>query len=200
MSNAVDTLTHEILSDFLRHGRYLRNWGARTVETYDFILSSAVGTSLTKAGLNAHAVTLRERGLATATINIRLRALTSLLGWLHEDGRTAERLRVKLLRAEQRMITILSDNDVRKLTPTGRPAGRRRASGLIFHTGDSRRATERGPWESALRLPVTEDQLPLLAKRSGRLDTCTVQGRHAGVLLPGGSPCVCATSSSRSLC
>ena len=44
MSNAVETITHEILSDFLRHGRYLRNWGGRTVETYDFIVSSAVGT------------------------------------------------------------------------------------------------------------------------------------------------------------
>src|SRR5688572_960581 len=101
MPNSVETITHEILSDFLRHGRYLRNWGPRTVETYDFVLSRVVGTSLTKAGLTAHVVTLRERGLATATVNIRLRALNSLLGWLHEDGRTTERLRVKLLRAEQ---------------------------------------------------------------------------------------------------
>ena len=77
-----------LIEQFLRYGRYVRNWSPRTVECYRQALRECPAT-MTKASLNATVVGMRERGLSPGGINLRARAINSYLTWLHEDGRNA---------------------------------------------------------------------------------------------------------------
>jgi hypothetical protein len=86
-----------LTEQFLRYGRYVRNWSPRTVECYRQALRDCPAT-ITKANLNTAVVAMRERGLTPGGINLRARAINSYLTWLHEDGHVAERLKIKMLR------------------------------------------------------------------------------------------------------
>lgn len=83
----------DLVSDFVRHGRYLRNWSPRTVKTYGqglHALHLAVGedacVSLTRQHLDAFVIWMRERGLTPGGCNMYLRTVNSFLSWLHEQG------------------------------------------------------------------------------------------------------------------
>jgi hypothetical protein len=47
-------------------------------------------------------------------INVRLRSINSYLTWLHEEGHTSERLRVRLLPKPARVLVTFSDAEVSK--------------------------------------------------------------------------------------
>jgi len=114
MATTIATLVQQ----FLDHGRYLRGWSPKTTRTYTqafALFSFDSADDLSKASLQQFVRSLQERGLSPGGINVRLRSVNSLLTWLHEEGHTGERLRVRLLRAPVRTITPLSDHDVRRL-------------------------------------------------------------------------------------
>lgn len=107
-----------LITQFLDHGRYLRGWSMKTVRTYEQSLKTLHVTDvdgLTKASLHQYILSLQSRGLTPGGINVRLRSLNSFLSWLHEEGHTSERLRVRLLRAPKKVITPLTDGDIRRL-------------------------------------------------------------------------------------
>jgi integrase/recombinase XerD len=76
---------------------------------------------------------MRQRGCAPGGINVQLRSINSFLSWAHENEHTAERLRVKLLKAERKVITTFRDPDFKKIT-TFKPQGinQRRAWTLVM--------------------------------------------------------------------
>lgn len=66
---------------FLQDGRYTRAWSPETVTSYEItfrrfqaIVGDVAVESLTKASLTAFIVALREKGLASSAVNVRLRA------------------------------------------------------------------------------------------------------------------------------
>jgi site-specific recombinase XerD len=109
------TLSAEPLVDaFLEQGLYLRNWTAKTIRIYRLSLRECPD-ELTKASLNAVVVKMRQRGLTTGGINVRIRSINSFLSWLHDEGRLQEHLRIKVLRNSPKPIALLPDTDVRRL-------------------------------------------------------------------------------------
>ena len=109
---------HAYHDDFVDHGRYLRAWSPCTVRA-----PGARGYPLTKAGLAAWMVALRERGLKRGGINMYVRMVNSYLSWLHAEGHLADRLRVKLLPNPPRPVTTFADAEVRRIIayrPTNR--------------------------------------------------------------------------------
>jgi len=101
--------------EFIRHGVYLRNWRPTTVRTYRQGLASLGVEVPTKADLDAWVIRLRERGLTPGGCNMYIRTVNSYLTWLHEEGHTPTRLRVKLLRAPLKVPTLLSFADIRTI-------------------------------------------------------------------------------------
>jgi site-specific recombinase XerD len=85
------TTVSDLTRLFINDGRYLRAWSERTVETYERALNAFGSTPLTKAGLSAWVVTLRQRGLSVTTVNIMTRAVSSYLSWLHTEGHQSQR-------------------------------------------------------------------------------------------------------------
>ena len=109
----------EPAEEFIRQGVYLRDWSPRTVRTYRQGLASLeilIGAEAPSAAkLVAWVVAQREPGLAAGGINMYARTLNSYLSWLHTEGRTADRLRVKLLPNPPKPYATFSDADLRLL-------------------------------------------------------------------------------------
>ena len=80
-------------------------------------------TPLSRAGLAAWVVRLREHRLTAGGVNILTRAVSSYLSWLHEEGITADHLRVKQLPNPPRPLKTFSDAEVRRIVMF-RPKGR----------------------------------------------------------------------------
>ena len=104
---------------FLKAGIYLRNWRPRTVSTYRQGLTCLYQTIPdpipTKADLDGWVIAMRECGLTAGGCNMYIRTVNSFLSWMREEGQLDTHLRVKLLRAPQRQLTLLSSADVRAL-------------------------------------------------------------------------------------
>jgi site-specific recombinase XerC len=111
-----ESTTATLAKTFLEEGVYLRNWSPKTVNTYRCAFRSLPPT-LSKASLNDMVVAMRQRGLTAGGINVRLRSINSFLSWLHEAEHLSERYRLKMLKAERKVITTLSDADVRGGAP-----------------------------------------------------------------------------------
>lgn len=105
---------------FLKSGLYLRNWSTCTLRTYRQGLASLYQTvpaaSLpTKEHLATWVMALRARGLKPGGCNMYIRTVNSFLSWLKEEDQISTPLRVKILRAPQHQITLLSPADVRAI-------------------------------------------------------------------------------------
>jgi integrase/recombinase XerD len=108
--------TAALAEQFLREGAILRDWSPRTIATHRASLATfPLDQPLTKATLNTWVAALRERGITAGGVNLRARSLNSFLSWLHQEGHTAERLRVRLLKNPPKPIDLLTDADVRRL-------------------------------------------------------------------------------------
>ena len=95
------------VATFLDHGRFLRGWSPHTLRTYAQVLAGFRVDELSKDALQQYIRGLQARGLTPGGINVRLRTVNSFLTWLHEEGHTAERHRVRLLRAPKKVIPLM---------------------------------------------------------------------------------------------
>jgi site-specific recombinase XerD len=104
---------------FIQQGIYLRNWSARTVRTYRQGLKRLPTEIPTKSQLDAWVVQMRQDGLTPGGCNMYIRTINSYLSWLHEERDLDQPLKVKLLRAPQKQLTLLSDADIRATRQQG---------------------------------------------------------------------------------
>jgi site-specific recombinase XerD len=103
---------------FIDHGRYLRGWSPKTVRTYRQSLATlhaANAEPLSRGSLQAFVLWMRQRGLTSGGINVRLRTVNSFLSWLREEGHITEPLRVRLLPKAPRVVVTFSDAEVRRI-------------------------------------------------------------------------------------
>ena len=101
--------------NFLQHGRYLRGWSPKTVRCYGQALADFAVEHVNKQSLQRYILSLQEQGFSPGGINVKLRTLNSFLTWLHEEGHTEERHRVRLLRAPKKVVTPLSDAEIKRI-------------------------------------------------------------------------------------
>jgi site-specific recombinase XerD len=113
----------QIGDEFIRQGRYLRNWSPRTVRTYQQglrALRRGIGDTLdrptlTKADLQTFVIGMRERGLTAGGCNMYIRTVNSFLSWLHAEGHLPDRLRVSLLSNPPKIFRGFSDTEMRQV-------------------------------------------------------------------------------------
>lgn len=108
----------KLFEDFLKHKLYLENCSPRTVKYYRFCFMSwtrLVGSRPTKANCNQYIIALRESEISIYTLNSYLRGLNSFFTWLHENEHISEKVRMKPLKAPQRVLKVFSDSQIRLL-------------------------------------------------------------------------------------
>lgn len=113
---------NHLFQQFLRERRYLQNITPKTVAWYEaawlaFTRScpSGVPAQLTRPALQEFIIQLRDRGVRPVTCNTWIRALNVFCGWLHEQGHCLERVKLKTLRVEKRIIVTLDEARIRAL-------------------------------------------------------------------------------------
>jgi integrase/recombinase XerD len=118
----MDLLSTSILfQQFLDQRRYLNNVTSSTIDWYETAfkaLQRAHDTReppLTKAALQQFVVSVRQRGVKPVSCNTYIKALNAFCLWLHQEGHTAERLTLPLLRFEKRIIVTLTDDQMHTL-------------------------------------------------------------------------------------
>jgi integrase/recombinase XerD len=114
---------------FLRERRYLKNVSPKTRIWYESAWKSFKATQptnfaddpaptpapITRTHLTGFVVALRDRGLRTVTINTWLRAMNAFCRWLHEAGESQERVSLRPLRVEKRLVRTLDDVAMRAI-------------------------------------------------------------------------------------
>jgi len=110
-----------LCEQFLRERKFLRNITPSTLVWYQVAFKNFQGTfpsetSLpTKATLQDFVIGLRERGIRPVTRNTYIAAMNAFCRWLHEEGHLAEKLTLKKLRVERRVLPLLNDIHLRHL-------------------------------------------------------------------------------------
>ncbi len=111
-----------LTDEFCNHGKYLRSWSKKTVQTYrhglglfqEFVQREQL--PLTKSALQRWVIWLREeRKLTPGGCNTHIRSVNSFLSWLHEEGYTAEALHMALLPKPRLVPRLLTRLEIWKL-------------------------------------------------------------------------------------
>lgn len=121
----------DLFEQFLKEKQYLQGCSPRTIKFFRFcymswnrVLSessngdtvSGLGESIpTKHNTQAYVISLRESGISIFTINSYIRGLNSFFTWLHENEHIPEKIRMKPLKAPQRVLKVFSDSQVKLL-------------------------------------------------------------------------------------
>ena len=108
-----------MFEQFIKELLYLKNLSPLTVKSYrlayDRYLRHGKENIPTKVSLNQFVVGMRESGLQPATCNISIRAMNSYLSWLFENEVIKDRLRIKQLKTERKVIEPYTDADLQKV-------------------------------------------------------------------------------------
>lgn len=108
-----------MFENFIKELQFLKNLSPMTVKSYrlayDRYQRHGKENIPTKASLNQFVVGMRESGLQPSTCNISIRAMNSYLTWLFENEYIKERLRIKQLKVERKVIEPYSDEELQRV-------------------------------------------------------------------------------------
>lgn len=107
----------ELFERFLQEKKYLKNCSENTLIflTVAFKALNKYVEIPTKESLQTWVIKSREAGKTPGGINAHIRGINSFLTWLYENGHTPERLKLKQLKQEQRVLKSFSDEDLKKI-------------------------------------------------------------------------------------
>ena len=111
-------MTLQILFEqFLQEKRYLQNLSNKTLEFYSlsFKTFNLSTVPLTQTALNNAIVKMRESGKSIPAVNAYLRGMRPFVNWVFENGFLHERLKLKKLKCEEKVIRTFSDAHIRAL-------------------------------------------------------------------------------------
>jgi integrase/recombinase XerD len=108
----------KLFDQFCKEKQYLHGTSPLTIKSYrqafDRFVNSG-GTKINKESLSQYVIWMRERGLKATTCNISIRAFNTFLSWLYENEHTKERLRIKQIKTEKKVIEPYSDAEIKKI-------------------------------------------------------------------------------------
>lgn len=107
----------ELFEQFCKEKQYLKSVSKKTLifyrqsmRAYQRIMGEA---EFSKSSLKDFVIGLRESGVSTASINCWARGINSFLSWLHENEYTLERLKIKPLKEEQKVVPTYSSTHLK---------------------------------------------------------------------------------------
>ena len=112
----------KLFEDYVNHGIYLRGWDSKTTAIYrrafENFREGLIGipleheSELSKTHLETWVVWMRKQERAPAYINIHLRAFNAFCHWLHEEGHTKQRLKLRRVPDPVKPIPMFSDTEI----------------------------------------------------------------------------------------
>jgi integrase/recombinase XerD len=107
----------ELFERFVREKTYLSNVTPKTVSFYRQSFNAyikAVGEVMPdRFVLNDFVIKLRERGMSPTGANVYIRGINSFLSWLWENNQLGERLKIKQMKEEQKIIQTYTEAHIK---------------------------------------------------------------------------------------
>lgn len=102
---------------FVKEIRFIRNLTPKTISTYEqaWKVYLRYSCEINQTHLNRFVIGMREAGISPGGCNSYIRSINSFLSWLHENGHLANRLHIKLLKAERKVFKTFSDDQIRTI-------------------------------------------------------------------------------------
>ncbi|HEX8177264.1 MAG TPA: tyrosine-type recombinase/integrase [Pyrinomonadaceae bacterium] len=110
----------QLFEQFCKEREYVKNSSRHTILFYKasykkFKESLGDDIDLNKDHLNRFVLNMREKGVKPETCNVYIRGMNSFLGWLFENEFISERLKVKQLKTEQKIMKTFSDQQLKAI-------------------------------------------------------------------------------------
>jgi len=104
-------------TQFIQERRFLKNSSELTILFYkdSWKVYKRFCSDINKQELTKFVLGMREAGTSPVTCNVRIRGMNSFLSWLHEQELTAEHLRIKQLKVEQKVKRTFTDEHIKAL-------------------------------------------------------------------------------------
>lgn len=99
-------------AEFIRERQYLKDVSTNTVHAYRgawkaFSPALSGHTAVSKADLIRRIAEMKDAGLCAVTINTYVRSVNAFLRWLHEEGHSANLLRIPRLKEDSKVLQTL---------------------------------------------------------------------------------------------
>jgi len=110
----------KLYEQFVKERTYLKNVSPATIQWYwsswrpfsPFLSECPSVTSAIKAGVLEGIAHLKEAGVKAVSINTYVCSLNAFLSWAHAEGHLQERVRLARLKAEQKIVSTLTDSQI----------------------------------------------------------------------------------------
>lgn len=130
-------------AEFVRERRYLKNVTTKTLIWYESSfrafqpeLESVEFEEQLKPAIKLGIVRLLdERKISPVSVNVHLRFINAFFRWLKDEGHARQAIRVSLLKTEKKVLTILTDGQIRAIVqyhPMGRNDRRAHVLALLI--------------------------------------------------------------------
>lgn len=110
----------QLFEQFCKEKEYVKNSSRHTILFYQYsykkfkeVLKEDI--DLSKAHLTRFVLGMRELGVKPETCNVYCRGMNSFLSWLFENEYTAEHLKIKYLKTEQRVMRTFTDEHLKAI-------------------------------------------------------------------------------------
>lgn len=102
---------------FMREQEYVNNLAHNTLKSYrnSFKVWQRFKGNYSDDGLIDFVIEMRKSGLKPGACNVYIRSLNVFFHWLHEKGLVKERLTLRVMRKEQNIIPIFTDEHIKKI-------------------------------------------------------------------------------------
>lgn len=107
----------DLFDRFLQERTYLKGVSPETLRYYRWVRRAfaEILAQPTKAGMLSVIQKLLTRGVSAISVNTYLRGFRAYINWLHQEGHLKEIFKVRLLKAEQKIIETLSPEQVNRI-------------------------------------------------------------------------------------
>jgi len=111
-----------LCDQFLKERHYFKNVTPATLTWYRIAFKNYQSTLVadspslpTKASLQEFVIRQRDRGVRAVTCNTYIGAMNAFCVWLHQEGHLTEPLKLPKLRAEHRVLVLLTETEMKTL-------------------------------------------------------------------------------------
>ena len=104
----------KLFEQFVKEKKFLKNVAPKTERFYrqSYKTFKRFGGELTKQGIKDFVIKMRESNLSSGACNVYIRGINSFLSWLYEEEHLTEKLRIKLLTEETKVIKVFSESQL----------------------------------------------------------------------------------------
>lgn len=107
----------ELFAKFIKECEYVKNLSPATLRSYQYAYDAwdRFNGELSDDGLSEFIYSMREAGLKPGACNVYIRSLNVFFNWLHQRKLTQDRFKLPLLKEQETIIPIFSDEDIKRI-------------------------------------------------------------------------------------